>query len=106
MVALFIQSLNETIDLQAKRVTAGIRSRIPPQIWTALYLIAIIAMTAIGYYEGLTSIRRSLATPALVAAFAVVMLLIADLERPFAGLLQVSKQTLVDVRDSMTGQVP
>lgn len=105
-VALFIQSLNETIDLQAKRVTAGLRSRIPLQIWGALYLFAGASMAAVGYYTGRTGTRRSLAWPALAVAFSVVMLLIADLERPADGALQVSKQALVDVRHSMTEQTP
>lgn len=106
IVALFIQSLNETIDLQAKRVMAGLRSRVPLQIWAALYLLAIVSMAAVGYYTGLTSARRSLAAPALVLAFSVVMLLNADLERPFAGLLKVSQQSLIDVRRSMGEPAP
>jgi hypothetical protein len=101
-VALFIQSLNETIDLQAKRVTAGWRSRIPSEIWGALGLVAVASMAAVGYYTGLTSTRRSLSWPALALAFSAVMLLIADLERPAAGAVQVSRQALIDIRHSMT----
>lgn len=33
---LFIQALNDVIDLHLKRVTVGIRSRVPPTIWTTL----------------------------------------------------------------------
>jgi hypothetical protein len=33
VVGLFIQSLNDVIDLHAKRVQAGLRSRIPGAIW-------------------------------------------------------------------------
>lgn len=106
VVALFISSLNEVIDLQAKRVMAGLRSRVPLEIWVTLYVMAIVSMAAVGYYEGLAGARRSLAAPALVVAFAVVMLLIADLERPFTGILQVSRQALVDVRHSMAEQPP
>jgi hypothetical protein len=35
VVGLFVQSLNEVIDLHAKRVTAGLRNRIPGVIWGA-----------------------------------------------------------------------
>src|SRR5262249_52033807 len=33
MTSLFIQSLNETIDVHAKRVLVSVRSRIPISIW-------------------------------------------------------------------------
>jgi len=36
VVGLFVQSLNEVIDLHAKRVTAGLRNRIPGAIWMTL----------------------------------------------------------------------
>src|SRR3954471_7000067 len=35
VTALFIQSLNEVIDLHAKRVMVALRTRIPPPIWLA-----------------------------------------------------------------------
>ena len=40
LVGLFVTSLNEVIDLHAKRVTAGLRNRIPGVIWAALLTIA------------------------------------------------------------------
>ncbi len=97
---LFIQSLNETIDLHAKRVLVGVRNRIPGTVWVTLYLMSILSMTAIGYHEGLTSVSRSPAVLALVLTFAAVMFLIADLDRPQEGLLKVSQQPLIDLRSS------
>jgi len=58
---LFIQALNEMIDLHAKRVLIGVRSRIPGSIWIAVYLVSIIAMAEIGYNVALAGSRRSLA---------------------------------------------
>jgi hypothetical protein len=101
VAGLFIQSLNEVIDLHAKRVTAGLRSRIPGIIWVALYLVAILAMVAVGYHEGLTSPRRSGVVLVLTLAFSAVLLLVVDLDRPQEGLLKVSQQALVDVRNFM-----
>src|SRR5262250_1756151 len=40
VVGLFVQSLNEVIDLHAKRIAAGIRNRIPGVIWLALFAVA------------------------------------------------------------------
>jgi hypothetical protein len=102
VVGLFIQSLNETIDLHAKRLQAGIRSRIPGAIWVGLFSVAVLSLAAMGYLEGLTGTRRSLAVFAVAVAFAVVIELIADLDRPQEGVLRVSQQALLDVQRSMT----
>ena len=101
ITGLFIQSLNEVIDLHAERVMVGLRSRVPGAIWLTLYLLAVLAMTAMGYQEGLTSSRRSLAALALVFAFSVVLVLIVDLDRTGEGMLRVSQQSMIDLRNSM-----
>jgi hypothetical protein len=98
---LFIQSLNEMIDLHAKRVLIGVRNRIPATIWGALYFVTVLAMGEIGYNVGLTGSRRSLAAAALVVAFAIVMLLIMDLDRPQEGLLRVSQEAMLDLQNSL-----
>lgn len=103
---LFIQSLNEVIDLHAKRVMVGLRNRIPGTIWVALYFVAILAMVEIGYHEGLTSPRRSPAVLAVVLTFSATMYLIADLDRPQEGLLRVSQQAMIDLRNSMDKSGP
>lgn len=97
---LFIQALNETIDLHSERVLIGVYSRIPIIIWLALYLIACFSMAELGYHEGVAGSRRSLAVAALVVSFATVMLLIADLDRQREGLIQVSQQALIELRES------
>src|SRR5690349_15348799 len=61
VVGLFIQSLNEVIDLHAKRVTAGLRNRIPAPIWAALFAVAALSLAVMGYYAGLSRTTRSLA---------------------------------------------
>lgn len=66
-----------------------------------LYLVSMLAMSAMGYHAGLIGAHRSVALLLLALAFSAVILLIADLDRPQAGLLRVSQQALVDVRDSM-----
>jgi len=101
VVGVFVQSLNEMIDLHAKRVQAGMRSRIPGAIWLGLFAVAVLSLTAMGYLEGLSGTRRSLAVLAVAVAFSVVIELIADLDRPQEGVLRVSQQALLDVQRSM-----
>ena len=83
-------------------MTLGLRNRIPLTIWVALYSTAILGMAGVGYYAGLASTTRSLATLALVVTFSGILCLIADLDRPQEGLLEVSQQAMVDLRKSLT----
>src|SRR5215510_2238959 len=72
VVGLFVQSLNEMIDLHAARMQAGLRSRIPGPIWLSLFAVAVLSLAGMGYFEGLTGTRRSLAVIAVAIAFSVV----------------------------------
>jgi hypothetical protein len=101
IVGLFVQTLNDTIDLRAKRLKADVRNRIPHAIWTALYGISILAFGAMGYHSGLTGTIRSLVILPVAFTFAVVIGLIAELDRPQEGMLTVSQQAMIDLRQSM-----
>jgi hypothetical protein len=58
-------------------------------------------MAEMGYQTGLSGSRRPLATPALALAFSLVMLLIADLDRPQAGWVTVSQKPMLELLESM-----
>ena len=105
MVGLFIQSLNETIDLDAVRV-AALRNQVPDIIWYSLYLLIILTMATMGYQFGLSGIHSWAVTILLALVFAVVILLIADLDRPQQGLLQVSQQALIDLLSKIGNASP
>lgn len=106
VTGLFIQSLNEMIDLHAKRVKVGLRSRIPTIVWLSLFFVALLTMTTMGFHEGVSGSRRSLASFAVVVAFSVILFLIFDLDRPTEGLVRVSQQSLQDLQESMKNQTP
>lgn len=101
VVGLFIESLNEVIDLHTKRLMLGAGNRIPETIWTVLYFMAVVGTAVTGYHTGLAGSNRSLAILALILAFSAVMTLIADLDRPQEGLLRVSQQAMSDLRNSL-----
>ena len=105
VVGLFIQSLNEVIDLHAKRLAVGLRGRIPGVIWAGLYGVAGLALAGIGYQSGVAGTSRSLEIAAVALAFSLVIWLIADLDRPGEGFLTVSQQAMVDLQSSM-GEPP
>lgn len=92
---LFIQSLNQMIDSQEKRLVA-VYSRLPNIVLVALYVVAIVAFFFVGYANGLQSRRVRL--PVYVMCFLVcgVILLIQDLDRPTIGFITVSQQPMLD----------
>jgi hypothetical protein len=102
---LFIQSLNEMIDLHAKRM-AALENHVPEVVFILLYLVSIIALGMLGYGCGLGG-RRSLLM-AMTTAFliAFVILIIMDLDRPRRGLVQVSQQRLIELQESLSKPFP
>jgi hypothetical protein len=100
ITSIYVESLNEVIDLHATRIMA-LRARVPAVIWIVLYLLGFLSMVLMGYQTGLAKSRRSLAAVALIFGFSLVLYLIADLDRPGQGSLQVSQQSMIDLRKSM-----
>ncbi len=101
MTGLFVQSLNEMIDVHAKRMLTGLRSRIPLTIWFGLFSLSALGIGAMGYQAGLSATRRSPAMMALVVAFAGVLFLIVDLDRGREGFLTVDQTAMTDLQRSM-----
>jgi hypothetical protein len=104
--SLFIDSLNEVIDLHQSRKTVGLQYRISGPVWLSVYVLTALSMLSIGYQIGMSGTRRLLGTPVMVAAFSLVILMIADLDRPFEGFLRVSQQPIADVQQMMLQDSP
>jgi hypothetical protein len=97
---LFIQTLNETIDDQAKRL-AALRNRVPNIVLLALFGIAIVASGFAGYASGLDARRSRVPVYVMgLLAFAVITLIL-DLDRPGAGFIEVSQQPMIDAAASI-----
>ncbi len=92
--SLFIQSLNQLMDLHGKRVVVALQYRIPHTIWVGLYAIAILAMLAVGFQFGQVSRRQQAINIMLAGAFAAVITLIADLDRASDGSVTISQEPL------------
>ena len=104
--SLFIASLNELIDLHQSRKTVGLQYRIPGTVWLAVYLLSVLSMLTVGYQVGMSGTRRLRGTPVLAAAFSLVILMIADIDRPGEGLMRVSQQPIADVQQMMLHDSP
>jgi hypothetical protein len=101
VAALYIDSLNEVSGIHASRVAVGLQARVPSEIWVVLYCITILGMMSVGYQTGIAGSKRSMAWPVLALSFALVFALIASLDRPDSGVMKVTQQPLIDLRDSM-----
>lgn len=97
---LFLQSLNETIDLHSKGLTA-LENHVPEIILVLLYFVALVAIGLIGYGCGLAGRRNFMVTMVASLLIAAVILVIIDLDRPRRGLIKVGLGRMVELRDSL-----
>ena len=97
---LFIQTLNEMIDSQGRRL-AALRNRIPNSVQLSLFAIAAVASAFAGYASGLETRRTRLPVYLLGLGVCAVLVLILDLDRPTAGFIKVSQQPMLDTAASM-----
>lgn len=104
IVALFMDSLNQMIDLHTKRVTVGAVYRIPAILWIALFGLTVISMIEVGYLFGRSDSINWLFIFALALAFSAVILLIADLDRSGSGkigIIQVNPKPMLDLQQRL-----
>jgi hypothetical protein len=102
VVGLFIQALNETIDIHATRLFAVAQGRIPIVLWSALAVVTLLSMAGVGYFCGLARSRRTPEVLVLALCFSAILVLIADLDRSREGFIRVSQQAMIDVRKMMS----
>lgn len=93
-VNLFITTLNELIDIDAKRRTVALVNRLPKALWYTLAFLGALATMMMGFSSGLHGRRSRIATTALIVAFVVVVVLIVDLDRPFRSLIEADGDAL------------
>ena len=99
--SLYIQSLNQLMDLHEKRIVVGLHFRIPSPIWTGLYILAILSMIVVGYQFGQSKHRQILVSVILALAFSSVIALIADLDRSASGSITVNQQPLFEFHQKL-----
>ena len=104
VTALFIESLNDVIDLHTSRVVAGIYARVPATILWLLVIGVIISLALVGYSAGLGRKRSPAIALVLVLFLGAVIWLVVDLDRPREGLIQVSQQPLIDLQQRLESE--
>lgn len=106
VLGLYIDSLNDVIDLHENRVIAGIYGRVPETILILLLFGSLLTLAMVGYNAGLTHRRSPLTAVVLIVVLGAVITLVFDLDRPRDGFLEVSQQPLLDLQDQIGASSP
>lgn len=96
----FVTTLNETIDLDASH-KAAMRNHVPGGVWLLLLVVAGCGAWASGFSSGSDGLRSSFNRAVFPILIAVVITLIADMDRPQKGLIGVSQEPMEDLLESM-----
>jgi hypothetical protein len=96
---LYIESLNETIDMDTVRISS-LNNRVPGAVLTLEVVGAALALGLLAVY--LSLLGRGLPALLLGAVLVTLLLLVTfDLDRPTRGLIRVPDTALVSLRASM-----
>lgn len=101
ITASFIASLNETIDLEAKRVAAK-RNHVPGAVWLLLLCVAGCGLWLVSYPAGTSgrhSILERFVFPILIA---IVIAIITDIDTPRAGLISLDERPLLELNETLS----
>jgi len=101
ITASFISSLNETIDLEGKRIAAK-RNHVPGAVWLLLLCVTGCGLWLISYQAGTSgrhSILERFVFPVLVA---IVIALITDIDTPRRGLISIDERPLLELNETLS----
>ena len=106
VLGLYIDSLNEVIDLHEKRVTSGMYGRVPETILLLLLVGSMLTLAMVGYNAGLSRRRSPLTAVVLIGVLGAVITLVFDLDRPRGGFLEVGQQPLIALQAQVGAASP
>lgn len=104
-LSLILQALNDVFDRQSE-LTAAVSNRVPGVVLLLLALVCAIAMGIVGRGCGLAGPRSFVTTLVLSCMLVAIILVILDFDRPRRGLIQISPQSMIAVRQSMGEPTP
>jgi hypothetical protein len=105
IMALFVDSINEVIDVHSLRL-AAVDLRLPRLLGVVLYAATVLSFLLVGVASSADRRRDPIAILLFALAFVAVLMVIVDLDRPQQGLLTVSQTALSDLLGQMTTSVP
>lgn len=101
VLGLFIESLNDVIDLHEERVVAGSYARVPESILILLVLGGALTLAMVGFNAGLSRRRSLVGATILILVMSATITLVIDLDRPRDGFLTTSQQAMIDLQSQL-----
>ena len=102
---LLLQSLNQTIDLEAASWMA-FHNHVPATVIDTDALVALLAAMLVGYGMGLEERRQVFSLCLLALAITVVLGVILDLDRPYRGFIRLSQQPMIELQQQVRSPGP
>jgi hypothetical protein len=102
---LFISAVNEMIDSAGRR-DAGLKNHVPESVVYVIIAAALACLGIMGYSSGLNGARSITATIIITVVVVAVIFIILDFDRPYRGLITISQQGLLELRQSMDLGLP
>ena len=102
---LLLQSLNQTIDLEAASWMA-FHNHVPETVIYVDALVALLAALLVGYGIGLEDRRQVFSLCLLALAITVVLAVIVDLDRPYRGFIRLSQQPMIELQQQVRSPGP
>jgi hypothetical protein len=99
IISLFMESLNETIDMQTNRITVGLVYRIPDIIWYSIISLLIISMFEVGYLFMKSQKSNWIIILALSLAFSLVILMVITFDR--SDKIKINQQPMFELQKSL-----
>lgn len=102
-VSLFIQSLNDLIDNNEKR-RAALDNHVPQAVVLLLFFVSAVSLGFVSYGCGLTGQRRFMMNIIFAMLIAMVITVILDIDRPRRGLVKISQDSMLRLKNSLHGE--
>ena len=103
---LFIEAVNEVIDLHTTRVSANQSLRIPSVGWWIIIGITVLSFLLVGIASSTDGRRNLFALTIFALAFAAAIVLLIDLDNPVAGLIGIKQNALINLQSQIGTPVP
>jgi len=97
---LFVQSLNELIEASSVRHASSAR-HVPEIVLLVMFAAFVLSGGTLGYAAGIAGHRPMPPAYAMVLLIVAVVYLIMDLDRPRRGVIRVSQESLLELRQTM-----
>lgn len=102
--ALYLNSLNETIDLHTTRIQA-IENQLPPPVLALLLSSLGFALVSLGFVEAIKKRKTLFWLITLTMMFTTVIALVLDLDRPRRGFIQIDQAPMEKLYHQVRAEV-